>query len=55
MAPKATQASLWLPGFDIDSPVYPDLFGASEEVTTAPSPFAGDALSPETTHTSTPP
>ena len=55
MAPKATQASLWLPGFDIDSPAYPDLFGASDEVTTAPSTFAGDAPSSETTHTATAP
>jgi N12 class adenine-specific DNA methylase len=55
MARKATQASLWLPGFDIDSPVYPDLFGASEEVTTAPSTFTGDAPSPGTTHTTTTP
>ena len=55
MARKATQASLWLPGFDIDSPVYPELFGASEEVTTAPSTFTGDAPSSATTHTATAP
>jgi hypothetical protein len=55
MAPKATQASLWPPGFDIDSPAYPDLFGASEEVTTAPSTFTGDAPSSETTQTGTAP
>ena len=55
MAPKATHASLWLPGFDIDSPVYPDLFGATEEITTAPPTYTGNAPSSETTNTATAP
>ena len=32
MASKATHASLWLPGFEIDAPAYPDLFSSNDEV-----------------------
>ena len=31
MASKATHASLWLPGFEIDAPAYPDLFSSNDE------------------------
>ena len=31
MASRATHASLWLPGFEIDAPAYPELFSSNDE------------------------
>lgn len=31
MASKTTHASLWLPGFEINAPAYPDLFSSNDE------------------------
>ncbi len=55
MARKATQASLWLPGFDIEARPIPISSEPSDEVATAPSAFNGDAPSSQSTHTTTAP
>jgi len=48
MASKATHASLWLPGFDIDAPGYPDLFSSTDEAAATAADAPAEASEPAT-------
>lgn len=43
MASKATHASLWLPGFEIDAPAYPDLFSSNDEAAVPAADLSADS------------
>ena len=43
MASKATHASLWLPGFEIDAPAYPDLFSSNDEAAAPAADLSADS------------
>ena len=43
MASNATHTSLWLPGFEIDAPAYPDLFSSNDEATAPAADLSADS------------
>jgi hypothetical protein len=43
MASKAKHASLWLPGFEIDAPAYPDLFSSNDKAAAPASDLSADS------------